>query len=38
LEKQKFEEEFPMSENEKEYQIEYNKIFGDFQEIEDIIQ
>jgi hypothetical protein len=38
LEKEKFEEEFPMSEKEKEYQIEYNKIFGDDQEIEDIIQ
>jgi hypothetical protein len=38
LEKEKFEEESPMSENEKEYQIEYNKIFGDDQEIEDIIQ
>jgi hypothetical protein len=38
LEKEKFEEESPMSENEKEYQIEYNKIFGDDQEIEDIVQ
>jgi hypothetical protein len=38
LEKEKFEEESPMSENEKEYQIEYNKIFGEDQEIEDIVQ
>jgi hypothetical protein len=35
LEKEKFEEESPMKE-EKEYQDQYNKIFGDDQEIEDI--
>jgi hypothetical protein len=35
LEKEKFKEESSMNKNEKEYQIEYNKIFGDDQEIED---
>jgi hypothetical protein len=38
LEKEKFIEDSPISEKEKEYQIEYNKIFGDDQEIEDIVQ
>jgi hypothetical protein len=38
LEKEKFEEKSPMNEEEREYQDEYNKLFGDDQEIEDIIQ
>jgi hypothetical protein len=38
LEKEKFDKEFQMSEDETEYQSEYNKIFGDNQEIEDIIR
>jgi hypothetical protein len=38
LEKEKFTEDSPISEKEKEYRIEYDKIFGDDQEIEDIVQ
>jgi hypothetical protein len=37
LEKEKFEEDTPLSDSEREYQDEYNKIFGDDKEIEDII-
>jgi hypothetical protein len=37
LEKDKFEEDTPLSEEEKEYQDEYNKLFGEDQEIESII-
>jgi primosomal protein N' len=37
LEKEKFEEESPSNEEEKEYQDEYNKLFGDDQEIENIV-
>jgi hypothetical protein len=37
LEKEKFEEDTPLSEEKKEYQNEYNKIFGEDQEIESII-
>jgi uncharacterized protein YpmB len=37
LEKEKFEEESPMSEEEKEYQDQYNNLFGDDQEMENIV-
>jgi hypothetical protein len=37
LEKDKFEEDTSLSEKEKEYQNEYNKLFGKNQEIESII-
>jgi hypothetical protein len=37
LEKDKFEEDTPLSKEEKEYQDEYNKLFGEDQEIENII-
>jgi hypothetical protein len=37
LEKDKFEEEIQVNEEEKEYQDEYNKLFGEDQETESII-
>jgi hypothetical protein len=37
LEKDKFEEETQLSEEENDYQNEYNKLFGEDQEIESIV-
>jgi hypothetical protein len=36
LEKEKFEEDTPLNDTEKEYQNKYNKIFGDDQKIKNI--
>jgi hypothetical protein len=38
LEKEKFEEKFLLNKEQEEYQNEYNRLFGDDQEIEDLVQ